>query len=102
MKRLLWMSVPAMVLLPTLALASDSLAKAKNCTTCHSATARLVGPSFKEISVRYAKQKDAEDKLTQRVLKGSGGVWGVVPMPANAQLSEAEARALVKWIMSQK
>ncbi|MGH8807390.1 MAG: c-type cytochrome, partial [Noviherbaspirillum sp.] len=25
-----------------------------------------------------------------------------VPMPANAQVSEAEARTLVKWIMAQK
>jgi len=102
MKRLWWMSVAAMTFVPGLALASADLAKTKNCTTCHSMTQRVVGPSFKDISVKYAKQKDAEDKLTQRVMKGGGGVWGVVPMPANPQLSEADARALVKWILSQK
>ena len=102
MKHWVWMSVSAMALAGNVALASEELAKAKNCTTCHSPTARLVGPSFKEISARYAKQENVEDKLTQRVLKGGGGVWGVVPMPANAQVSEAEARALVKWIMTQK
>ncbi len=102
MKRWVWVSVSAMALAGNVAFASEELAKAKNCTTCHSTTARLVGPSFKEISARYAKQENIEDTLTQRVLKGGGGVWGVVPMPANAQVSEAEARALVKWIMTQK
>ncbi|QSQ17544.1 c-type cytochrome [Myxococcus landrumensis] len=102
MKRLLWMCFSATVLVSNGALASEALSKAKNCSTCHSASARLVGPSYKEISAKYGKQKDAEDKLAQRVQKGSSGVWGIVPMPANKEVSDAEARALVKWIMSQK
>ncbi|MGE5651954.1 MAG: c-type cytochrome, partial [Bacillota bacterium] len=38
----------------------------------------------------------------QKVLKGGSGVWGPVPMPANTQVNEAEARTLVKWVLSQK
>lgn len=69
---------------------------------CHAMGNKVVGPSFKDIAAKYAGQKDAEDKLVQKVIKGGAGVWGPVPMPANAQVSEAESRTLVKWILSQK
>lgn len=84
------------------ALASADLAKTKNCMACHAVASKLVGPAYKDVAAKYAGQKDAEDKLTQKVLKGGSGVWGVVPMPANAQVNEAEARTLVKWVLSQK
>lgn len=84
------------------AMANADLAKAKNCMACHAVANKVVGPAFKDVAAKYAGQKDAEDKLTQKVLKGSSGVWGAVPMPANAQVNEAEARTLVKWIMTQK
>ena len=83
-------------------LANPELAKAKNCMACHSVTNKVVGPAFKDVAAKYAGQKDAEDKLTQKVLKGGSGVWGAVPMPANSQLNEAEARTLVKWVLSLK
>jgi cytochrome c len=35
-------------------------------------------------------------------MKGGSGVWGAIPMPANPQVSEAEARTLVKWVLAQK
>lgn len=78
------------------------LARSKNCLACHSVNARIVGPAFKEVAQKYRNQKDAEHKLAQRVLKGSSGIWGAIPMPANAQVSEAEARTLVKWVLMQK
>lgn len=84
------------------AMANADLAKAKNCMACHSVQNKIVGPSFKDVSAKYAGQKGAEDKLVQKVLKGGGGVWGAVPMPANTQVSEAEARTLVKWILTLK
>jgi cytochrome c len=84
------------------AMANADLAKAKNCLACHAVANKVVGPAFKDVAAKYAGQKDAEDKLTQKVLKGSTGVWGSVPMPANAQVNEAEARTLVKWVLSQK
>lgn len=84
------------------ALANADLAKAKNCMACHAMGNKVVGPSYKDVAAKYAGQKDAEDKLVQKVIKGGAGVWGAVPMPANAQVSEAESRTLVKWILSQK
>lgn len=84
------------------AMANADLAKAKNCMACHAIANKVVGPAYKDVAAKYAGQKDAEDKLVQKVLKGGSGVWGAVPMPANAQVNEAEARTLVKWILTQK
>jgi len=78
------------------------LAKARNCLACHSVNTKIVGPAYKDVAAKYAGQKDAEDKLVAKVLKGGSGVWGAVPMPANAQVSPAEAHTLVKWVLSQK
>ncbi|MDR6585365.1 cytochrome c' [Herbaspirillum sp. BH-1] len=85
------------------ALANAQLAKSKNCMACHSVDAKIVGPAFKEVAKKYAGEKDAEAKLTQKVLNGGSGAWGAVAMPANkGQVSEAEARELVKWVLSLK
>ncbi len=40
--------------------------------------------------------------LSAKVIKGGAGSWGVVPMPANPQVSQAEAKTLVQWILSLK
>lgn len=86
----------------TPALADLQLATAKNCMACHAVDKKLVGPSYKEVSAKYAGQKDAADKLAAKVMKGGAGVWGPVPMPANPQVSPDEAKKLVAWILSQK
>ena len=78
------------------------LAKAKNCMTCHTVATKLVGPAYKDVAAKYAGQKDAEAKLVTKVIKGGSGAWGAIPMPANPQVNEAEAKTLVKWVLSQK
>ncbi|MDP2818377.1 MAG: c-type cytochrome [Polaromonas sp.] len=84
------------------ALADLQLATAKNCMACHAVATKLVGPSFKDIAAKYAGQKDAVDKLAGKIIKGGSGVWGPVPMPANAQVNDAEAKKLAAWVMTQK
>lgn len=84
------------------AMADLQLATAKNCMACHAIDKKLVGPSYKDVAAKYAGQKDAADKLEAKVLKGGSGVWGPVPMPANAQVTPAEAKKLVAWILAQK
>ncbi|MFC3107101.1 c-type cytochrome [Undibacterium arcticum] len=102
MKRSLLVCLAVSALTSGVAMANADLAKAKNCMACHAVGNKVVGPAYKDVAAKYAGQKDAEDKLTQKVLKGGSGAWGAVPMPANAQVSEAEARTLVKWILSLK
>jgi cytochrome c len=94
----------AVLLAPHIAFADEGLdlAKSKNCLACHAVDHKVVGPAYKDVAARYAGQKGMEDKLVQKVLKGSSGVWGPVAMPPNPQVSEAEAHTLVKWILSQK
>lgn len=84
------------------AMANADLAKAKNCMACHAVANKLVGPAYKDVAAKYAGQKDAEAKLVTKVMKGGAGVWGAIPMPANPQVSEADAKTLVKWILAQK
>jgi cytochrome c len=86
----------------TPALASPELASKKNCMACHAVDKKLVGPAYKDVAAKYAGQKDAVDTLSQKVLKGGSGVWGPVPMPANAQVNDAEAKELVRWILTVK
>ena len=102
MKRSLGVFLAAGVLVSNVAMANAELAKAKNCMTCHSVENKVVGPAFKDVAAKYKGDKGAEDRLAQKVLKGGSGVWGPVPMPANTQVNEAEARTLVKWVLSQK
>ena len=84
------------------ALANADLAQKKNCTACHAIDKKLVGPAYKDVAAKYAGQPDAAAHLVQKVLKGGKDVWGPVPMPANAQVSEAEAKQLVAWVLSLK
>jgi cytochrome c len=84
------------------AFAQLDLAQSKNCLACHAVDKKVVGPAYKDVAAKYAGDKTAVDKLTQKVMKGGSGVWGPVPMPANPQVTEAEARKLVTWILSLK
>lgn len=102
MKRSLLVFLAVSAFASNAAMANADLAKAKNCLACHAIGNKVVGPAYKDVAAKYAGQKDAEDKLTQKVLKGGSGVWGAVPMPANTQVTEAEARTLVKWILTLK
>jgi cytochrome c len=100
MKRLLLtLLVCASVAAP--ALADQALAQKKNCMACHAVDKKVVGPAYKDVAKKYAGQ-DVIAKLATKVQKGGAGVWGAVPMPANPQVSQAEAETLVKWVLSLK
>lgn len=84
------------------AFADQALATAKNCMTCHAVDKKLVGPSYKDVAAKYAGQKDVVDKVALKIMKGGSGVYGPVPMPANTQVNEAEAKQLAAWVLSLK
>jgi cytochrome c len=104
MKRILLVlaSMAAGLAVSTPALADLQLATAKNCMACHAVDKKLVGPSYKDVATKYAGQKDAADKLAAKIIKGGSGVWGPVPMPANAQVNPDEAKKLASWILTTK
>lgn len=84
------------------AFADDELYKAKNCFACHRVDRNHLGPSFKAIAAKYADDKGAEARLITKIREGGSGVWGQVPMPAQPQVTEAEAVTLARWILEQK
>ena len=102
MKRIL-LAIAALatgIAVTTPVLADMALATSKNCMACHAVDKKLVGPSYKDIATKYAGQADAVDKLAGKVIKGGSGAWGPVPMPAKAQINEADAKKLITWIMA--
>ena len=70
--------------------------------SCHALDRKLVGPAFKDVAAKYAGDKTATDKLVVKVMQGGVGVWGSVPMSANPQVTEDEAKQLVTWVLAQK
>jgi cytochrome c len=88
--------------LATPVMASKELAQAKNCLACHSVDNKVVGPAFKEVAAKYAGDKGAAATLATKIIAGGGGVWGAIPMPANPQVKDAEAKKLVAWILGLK
>ena len=78
----------------TPAMADLALATSKNCMSCHAVDRKVLGPSFKDVAAKYQDTKGAADLLATKILKGGSGVWGPVPMPANNQVSEADAKKL--------
>lgn len=95
-------TLTAVFAVATPAMADMQLATSKNCMACHAVANKLVGPSYKDIAAKYAGQADAQEKLVGKVMKGGGGVWGAIPMPANPQVSPADAQKLVAWVLTQK
>ena len=84
------------------AMADLALATSKNCMACHAVDKKLVGPSYKDVAKKYGNDAKAVDALAVKIVKGGSGVWGPVPMPANAQVNEAEAKKLAAWVLTQK
>lgn len=79
-----------------------ALAQNKSCLNCHAVDRKLLGPSYKDVATQYKTDPSAAARLAQKVIAGGGGVWGTAKMPSNPQVSEAEARKLMAWILSQK
>ena len=102
MKSLIVLGAALGAALASPAFASADMAQKKNCLACHAVDKKVIGPSYKDVAAKYAGQKDAADKLAQKILKGGSGVWGAVPMPANPQVNEAEAKTLAAWVLGIK
>ncbi len=102
MKRILVAAAAIAALGSNAALASEQLAKDNNCLACHAVDTKLVGPAFKEVAAKYKGDKSAEAKLATKIQKGGSGVWGAIPMPANPQVDDNEAKSLAKWVLSLK
>lgn len=79
--------------------ANLALAQKHACTACHAVDRKIVGPSYADVAKKYAGQADAAKTLAASIKAGGAGKWGPVPMPPQAQLSDAELATLATWIL---
>ncbi len=97
-----------LALFAPLAQADLKLAQSKNCMGCHAVQSKIVGPAFKEVAARYAKDKTAVDNLAAKIIKGGKNlengqpVWGAGPGMPPQNLTPDEAKKLAAWVMSAK
>ena len=104
MHKALWVGAAALFLAgPALAATEgETLMKTKGCVACHAVDKKLVGPAYKDVAKKHAGDAGAVDLLAGRIMKGSSGVFGPVPMPPNANVNADEAKKLATWVMSLK
>ena len=76
-----------------------SIAKQNACLGCHAINKKIVGPSFQAVAEKYKNDPNAQAFLKNKIAKGGAGSWGVVPMPANTKLNEADLSTLTGWIL---
>ncbi|HTN48254.1 MAG TPA: c-type cytochrome [Burkholderiaceae bacterium] len=95
-------AVPAAIPAATAAAAggdAKALIASNACTACHGVDSKIVGPAFREVGAKYQGRSDAETYLLRKIREGGQGAWGAVPMPPQSALKEADARAIVQWIL---
>lgn len=86
--------------IPLISMANQELAQKNACLTCHAVSQKVLGPAYIDVAKKYKGQKDAEAALATSIKKGGGGKWGAVPMPPQPNVSDADAKALAKWILA--
>ena len=70
------------------------------CKTCHKANSESIGPAYTLIAEKYHNDEDAMSYLINAMQEGSSGVWGSNVMPSNAELTDAQANDISRYILS--
>ena len=84
------------------ALANLALAQKHACTACHAVDKKVIGPAYNDVAAKYKGDAGAAAKLAEKVKKGGSGVWGPIPMPPNAAVSDADIKTMVTYILALK
>jgi cytochrome c len=76
------------------------LVELSDCKSCHQIESKSVGPAYKDVAKKYPRSRSNVTMLAEKIIKGGGGVWGEQGMAAHPQLSTAEAKDMVDYILS--
>ena len=77
-----------------------ALVSKDNCFTCHKIDEPLTGPPYREVANKYAGMPDTiVTYLAHKIINGGSGNWGAIYMLPHPNLSEADAEAMVKYIL---
>ena len=77
-----------------------SLTQSLDCKGCHKEAEKSIGPSFLQVAEKYGKYPNAMNYLSQKITKGSQGVWGEVAMAPHGTLSQNDLEQIVTWVLS--
>ena len=84
---------------PQFASDMEKLLTSKQCLACHQVDRNSIGPAYLSVALKYRGDPGALTHLQAKVKSGGSGVWGVVPMPPQATVSEAEGEPIIRAIL---
>jgi cytochrome c len=76
------------------------LIEAGTCLSCHNLEKASVGPAYNAVAAKYKGDSGAVARLARKIRGGGSGVWGPVMMPPHPQLTDPQAREIVRYILS--
>lgn len=71
-----------------------------DCLSCHQLNRQSIGPAYRDVATRYLADTSASARLSKKIREGGSGGWGPGAMPAHPALSDAQAAAMVAYILS--
>ncbi len=79
---------------------AKSLYEEHECAGCHQLDTKVVGPGLKQVADKYRGDKDAPSRLLAKIKMGGVGVWGEIPMPPNAGITDDELKVVIAWVLA--
>jgi len=79
-----------------------ALVAKSDCFTCHKVAEVSVGPAYEAVAARYPDNDAVIDSLAGKILYGGAGNWGSIPMTPHPDISEDDAKSMIKYILSLK
>jgi len=77
-----------------------ALVSKSDCLTCHKIDERLTGPPYRDVANKYAGLPDTiVTHLAGKIRTGGSGVWGEIVMLPHPAIYQADAEAMVKYIL---
>ena len=71
-----------------------------DCLACHKVDTKLIGPAYNEVAKKYPATEANYNALADKVIAGGSGVWGATAMTPHPQLSKADVKKMVQYILS--
>lgn len=77
-----------------------ALVSKSDCLTCHKVDEMVTGPAYRDVANKYAGLPDTIiTHLAGKIRSGGNGVWGEIMMLPHPAISQADAEAMVKYIL---
>jgi len=73
-----------------------------DCLTCHKVVDAFTGPSYEAVAAKYPDNDAVIDSVSKKIITGGSGNWGTVPMTPHPDISEADAKSMVRYVLSLK